>query len=886
MLSEFDRLAQHARREADWQLWGPYLAERQWGTVREDYSASGDAWREFPHRHAPARTYRWGEDGLLGFTDRMCNLCFSIGLWNERDLILKERLFGLSGPEGNHGEDVKELYYYLDSSPCHTYSKALYKYPQAQFPYDALVKENARRSKADPEFELLDTGLFNENRYFEVLLEYAVPAPGEVLILITVTNRGPEAAKLHLLPQLWFRNTWSWGCKHEGCSPRPSLRFDSDGQIGTDHFELGTNLLQYERDAGGQWPRALFTENSSNLERLFGGQNESPYVKDSFHRWLIEGDKDAVNPALTGTKCALHYEYDLAAGESASLRLRLTPPESSSVQLDEQFDEQLAQCRTVVNEYYAEIIPDTVSEDERQLARQAYAGLIWSRQFYHYSVRDWLDGDPGHPASPEDRAQRRNQDWEHLFNRRVISMPDSWEYPWYAAWDLAFHMVPFARLDPHWAKRQLLLFLREWYMHPNGQIPAYEWNFSDVNPPVHAWSCLKVFRAEAAGGTPDYSFLERAFQKLLINFTWWVNRKDVEGHNLFAGGFLGLDNIGVFNRSEELPGGAHLAQADGTAWMAFYCSSMLSIALELALHNPTYEDVATKFFEHFVAIADAVHEQGGAGLWDEEDGFYYDLLLQPGKPAQHLKVRSMVGLISLCAVCLIDEKALAALPSFRRRFEWVLTHRQDLAEHVTLAESPTRSGCHSYLLAIPSRQHLRRVLDRLFDEDEFLSPHGIRSLSKYHQDHPFRFQLDGTELQVGYIPGASDTGMFGGNSNWRGPVWFPVNYLLIEALDTYATFYGDELLAAVPTGSQNELTLSEAADEIRRRLTSLFLPDADGARPAHGDDGQYANDPHFRDHILFYEFFHGDDGSGLGANHQTGWTALAATLVDELHRSE
>jgi hypothetical protein len=878
--AESRRLAEDQSRTANWKRWGPYLSEREWGTVREDYSADGEAWTYFPHDQAPSRAYRWGEDGILGICDRECRLCFALALWNGRDPILKERLFGLSGPEGNHGEDCKECYFYLDATPTHSYMKALYKYPQAAFPYARLLEENRRRGKQDPEFELLDTGVFDDGRYFDVFVEYAKASPNDLLIRITAGNRGPEPAALHLLPTLWFRNTWSWGCAHEGCWPKPFIRRAEGGTLLTDHVTLGQFRLAAEPHGDGTAPMFLFTDNETNAARLFGEANANPYTKDAFHAYVVNGRADSVNPQGQGTKAAAYYRLQIPAGGQLTIRLRLYPEDEATPQpLGPSFDRVFAERLREAEEFYATRIPGRLKEPESQIVRQAYAGLLWTKQFYHYVVKDWLQGDPEQPAPPAAREQGRNHDWVHLFNRDVISMPDKWEYPWYAAWDLAFHMLPCARLDPAFAKEQLVLFLREWYMHPNGELPAYEWALSDVNPPVHAWACWRVYKITGPPGQRDRLFLSRVFQKLLINFTWWVNRKDVEGKHLFSGGFLGLDNIGMFDRSQPLPGGGYLEQADGTAWMAFYCATMLSMALELARENPAYEDVASKFFEHFVAIADAMNTLGGTGLWDEQDGFYYDRLHTDGRVVL-TRIRSIVGLIPLFAVEVLEDAVIAKLPGFRKRLQWFLDNRRDLSQQISYMEADGESGHLHRLLAIPSRSRLERVLRYLLDENEFLSPFGIRSLSRFHKDNPYVCRMGGQDNRVAYVPGDSDSGMFGGNSNWRGPVWFPVNYLLIEALERYHHFYGDSLRVECPTGSGRLMNLAEVACELAGRLTRLFLPDAQGGLPCHGSERRFADDPHWQDLILFYEYFHGDNGRGLGASHQTGWTALVARLLE------
>jgi hypothetical protein len=854
--------------------------------VREDYSAGGTAWDYLPHDHARSRVYRWGEDGLLGLCDRQCRMCFAVALWNGRDPILKERLFGLAGPEGNHGEDVKECYFYLDATPTGCYAKALYKYPQAPFPYAWLVEENRRRSKDDPEFEILDTGIFDDNRYFDVFVEYAKAGPNDILIRITAANRGPEPATLHLLPMLWLRNSWSWGRAGEGYWPKGSIARDdkdADRALIADHPGLGRFRLASEEPPA----ELLFTDNETNVQRLFGTANPSPYVKDAFHRYLIAGEKDAVNPAGTGTKSAFLYRREVPAGGETVLRLRLSlAAELPAEAFGPRFDGLFADRSREADEYYAQFIPPGATVDGLRVARQAAAGLLWTRQYYYYVVKDWLDGDPGPPPPPEGHRQSRNTGWTHLHSRDVISMPDKWEYPWWAAWDLAFHMLPFARIDPEFAKDQLILLLREWYMHPNGQIPAYEWAFSDVNPPVHAWAVWRVYKMSAPRGQRDRLFLERAFQKLLLTFTWWVNRKDAEGNNLFGGGFLGLDNIGVFDRSQPLPGGATLEQADGTAWMAFFCITMLAMALELARKDPAYEDVASKFFEHFVAISDAINSLGGTGLWNEEDGYYYDQMLLNGQRLP-LRIRSMVGVIPLFAVsALTEEVVFRRLPGFAKRMRWFMRNRQDLARNISLVESPQRPGDTIFLLAIPSRDRLLRVLRFVLDENELLSPYGVRSLSKAHREHPFELGIDGEVHRVEYVPGESRTGLFGGNSNWRGPIWFPLNYLLIEALERYHHFYHDTLKVECPTGSGVMMTLQEVATELRRRLARLFLARRDGSRACHGTDRRFAEDPHWKDLLLFHEYFHGDTGKGLGADHQTGWTSLALLIMNDLARAQ
>jgi hypothetical protein len=882
--AELQRLAEDAARKKNWKRWGPYLSERQWATVREDYSEWGNCWDYFPHDHARSRAYRWGEDGLLGITDRECRLCFALALWNGKDPILKERLFGLTGPEGNHGEDVKEEYFYLDSTPTHSFMKALYKYPQAEFPYAQLVEENRRRGKLDPEYELRDTGVFDNNRYFDVFAEYAKNAPDDILIRITVVNRGPESATLHLMPTLWFRNTWSWGCSHEGCGVRPRLRHEKAGFVSTTHETLGDFQFHFGPSPDGQIPELLFTENETNTKRLWGAEPASTFVKDAFHEYVIHGTEAAANPKGVGSKVAPHYVLTVPADQSQTMQLRLCPAnESNADLLGNEFNKIFGTRINEADEFFAAISLDQLTKEEDNVVRQGYAGLLWSKQFYHYIVDDWLKGDRGTPPPSENRKSGRNHEWQHLYSRDIISIPDKWEYPWFAAWDLAFHMIPFARLDPKFAKEQLILFLREWYLHPNGQISAYEFAFGDVNPPVHAWAAWRVYKITGKRGERDRDFLESIFQKLLLNFTWWVNRKDAEGKNLFSGGFLGLDNIGVFDRSKPLPTGGSLQQADGTAWMAFYCATMLSMALELAhdgqrLH-PAYEDMASKFLEHFVQIVDAMNSLGGNGLWDEEDGFYYDQIALDGQVIP-LKTRSLVGLLPLIAVENLEEEVVQKLPGFRKRMEWFIEHRKDLSRYIAHCESD-----HDHrLLAIPSRERLERTLRYMLDENEFLSPHGLRSVSKFHAQYPYEFHAGGETHRVDYVPGESNTWLFGGNSNWRGPIWFPVNYLLVEALERYHHFYGDSLQVECPTGSGRCMNLQQVAHEISRRLASIFLPAENGRRPCFGDDSRFANDPHWQHLVLFNEYFHGETGRGIGASHQTGWTALAVRLIKDLAR--
>ena len=881
---EEERLQADAARTANWKRWGTYLSERQWATVREDYSADGDAWAYFPHDHARSRTYRWGEDGLLGFCDRECRLCFALALWNGKDPILKERLFGLTNTEGNHGEDVKEEYFYLDAMPTYSYARALYKYPQAEFPYEMLVQANGRRGKNEPEFELSDTGIFDDNRAFDVFAEYAKNAPDDILIRLTVANRGPEPATLHLLPTLWFRNTWSWGQTYESLGAKPGLSLKEKNRFVADHQTLGRFILEFGTDPNGHLPTTLFTENESNTRRLWGMGAEGAFVKDAFHEYVIHGRTGAVNPANTGTKAALHYVLQIPAGASQTITLRLfAEKESPSDPLGPDFEAIFATRIQEKEAFYRSLTRARLDDTEFNVVRQAAAGMLWTKQFYYFVVEEWLRGDPAMPP-PASRLSGRDSAWQHLFSRDVISMPDKWEYPWFASWDTGFHMVPFAYIDPEYAKEQLLLLLREWYMHPSGEIPAYEFNFSDVNPPVQAWAAWRVYKVSADSGARDREFLERIFQKHLLHFTWWVNRKDANGENLFSGGFLGLDNIGVFDRSKPLPDGGTLRQADATSWMAFYCGTLLSIAIELA-RNPdgavdrAYEDMASKFIEHYVQIADAMNRLGGTGLWNEEDGFYYDQAWID-EQVFPLKTRSLVGLLPLIAVEVLEETTIKKLPGFYKRLMWFMHHRTGLAEHITY--------CHAKegrrLLAIPSRIRLERVLRYMFDENEFLSPYGLRSLSKYHEKHPYSFTSQGVDYRVDYEPAESKSGLFGGNSNWRGPIWFPTNFLIVEALERYHHFYGDTFKVECPTGSGRMLNLAQAALEIESRLASIFLPDANGHRPCYGGDTRYASDPFWRDLVRFNEYYNGDTGRGLGASHQTGWTALAVGCIADVAR--
>jgi hypothetical protein len=878
MTPEHQRLEESRERKVHWKRWGPYLSARQWGTVREDYSASGDAWSYFPHDHARSRAYRWGEDGIGGFSDRHQLMCVAFALWNEHDPFLKERLFGLTNHEGNHGEDVKEYYFYLDSTPTHSYMKYLYKYPQAEFPYARLLEENRRRGKGDPEFELLDTGVFSDDRYFDVFVKYAKATSEDILIRVTVYNRGPELAALHLLPTVWFRNTWSWG--KDNRRPRLSRGEDLPGMVvlQLEHSSYGKRWLLCEGS-----PELLFTENETNFQRLFGTANRTPYVKDGINNYIVQGAREAVNPEQVGTKAAAHYLLRLEPGSFATVQLRLTsavpaPDMFSAARFDHVFVKRLAEA----DEFYQTRTGRSAAQDACNVQRQAFAGLLWSKQFYHYDVRTWLQGDPTGPPIPPAHRSGRNRDWTHFYTDDLLSMPDKWEYPWFAAWDHAFHCVALALVDPDFAKEQLILLLREWYMHPNGQLPAYEWNFSDANPPLHAWAALRVYKIEKRlRGQADRAFLEKVFHKLLLNFTWWVNRKDPEGMNVFEGGFLGLDNIGVFDRSQPLPGGGHMEQSDGTSWMAMFCLKMLSMAGELARDDQAYEDVASKFFEHFVHIVRAMNNLGGEGisLWDEEDGFFYDCLHFSDGSGRPIKVRSMVGLIPLFAVDILEPQLLKLAPGFTRRMQWFIDNQPDVRDHLDMTESSEQGS--RILLSIVNRNQLQRVLRYMLDELEFLSPHGIRSLSKFHRDHPYMLMYDGQEHRVDYEPAESRTDIFGGNSNWRGPVWFPVNFLLIEALQKFDHYYGEHLRVECPTGSGQMKTLWEVAGEISRRLTRVFLRDANGRRPVYADCEKFQQDPFWRNLVLFYEYFHADNGSGLGASHQTGWTALVAKLIEQ-----
>src|SRR5262245_27195940 len=876
MSVERDRLEKDG---AAWKHWGPYLSERAWGTVREDYSANGTSWEYFPHDHARSRVYRWNEDGLAGICDAAQYLCFALALWNGRDPILKERLFGLTGNEGNHGEDVKEYYFYLDSTPTHSYMRTLYKYPQAEFPYARLVEENRRLGRGNPEFELIDTGVFSADRYFDVFVEYAKAAPDDILIRITAINRGPEPATLHLLPTLWFRNTWGWGYDDR----RPLLTTMPAAAPGAMHVvhahqhALGDYTLACE-GAG----ELLFTDNETNAARLFATRNATPHVKDAFHECVVHGNRAAVSPEPRGTKAAAWYQCTLAPGASTAMRMRLRAgrdiPQSAFADVDALF----AQRKREADEFYLALEPGELDEDRRRIERQAFAGLLWSKQFYHYNVQQWLDGDPAQPPPPPQRRNGRNHSWTHLNNADIISMPDKWEYPWYAAWDLGFHCVALAVIDAEFAKQQLVLLGREWYQHPNGQIPAYEWAFGDVNPPVYAWAAWRVYEIDRKQrGHGDFAFLERVFHKLMLNFTWWVNRKDIENNNVFEGGFLGLDNVGVFDRSAPLPTGGYIEQSDGTSWMGVFSLNLMTIALELARTNAVYEDVATKFFEHFLYIASAMNDMGGDGiaLWDDKDEFFYDVLRHPDGTRERLSLRSIVGLIPLFAVETIEPQTLEQLPNFRERLEWFLAHRPQLAKLVSRWEEPGLGARR--LIALVRGHRMKKLLARMLDPQEFLSDYGVRSVSKYHEAHPYVFRCGGADYVVHYEAAESRSGVFGGNSNWRGPVWVQMNYLLIESLQKFHHYYGDDFTVECPTGSGRYLTLDQIADELSQRLIRLFARDSDGRRPVFGGQATFQHDPHWRDCLLFYEYFHGDNGAGLGASHQTGWTGLVAKLIHQ-----
>ena len=864
MTTEQQRLLQK-----DCKKWGPYVSDRQWGTVREDYSATGDAWRATTHAMARSKAYRWGEEGIAGICDDKQILCFAVALWNKKDPIIKERLFGLANGEGNHGEDVKEIYYYLDATPSHSYLKMLYKYPQTAFPYDELLSENKRRSKVEPEFELIDTGIFNEDKYFDVFVEYAKADANDILIKISVFNRGNEDAALNVLPTVWFRNTWSWS----GVEMKPQMMSSNNGNVIINHQSLGNYYLYAE----GNTP-ILFCDNDTNLKKLYNAENTSQFCKDGINDFIVNGNLHAVNNRANGTKAAANYDVVISANSSTIIKLRLNNSNTSTPFTD--FDSIFETRQKEADEFYSDVQKDMVSDDEKLVQRQAFAGMIWSKQFYYYDVAKWLKGDPLEPKPPTERSSGRNTSWKHLNNADIISMPDKWEYPWYASWDLAFHCIPFALIDPSFAKKQLKLLTREWYMHPNGQLPAYEWNFSDVNPPVHAWSAFRVFKIdEKLNGKADVAFLESVFHKLLLNFTWWVNRKDKEGNNIFEGGFLGLDNIGVFDRNAELPIGGHLEQADGTSWMAMFSLNMLRISLELAQYNPVYQDMATKFFEHFLYIAQAMDNMGDdvTGLWDDEDGFFYDVLKMPNNQSKRLKVRTMVGLIPLFAVEVLSHEMLNSMPDFTKRLQWLYKNKPELANLVSRWDIMGKDEKH--LLSLLRGHRMKKILQRMLDESEFLSDYGIRAVSKCYDTNPYMVSLYDKKFQVKYTPAESDSDLFGGNSNWRGPVWMPVNFLIIESLQRFHFYYGDDFKIECPTGSGNMLSLNEIADELSKRLSKLFLKDDNGNRAAFGAYDKFNKDPHFNNYILFYEYFHGDSGRGVGASHQTGWTGLVAKLL-------
>ncbi|MFK7849200.1 MAG: glucosidase [Rhodothermales bacterium] len=882
---EQKRLSDSEARKADWKNWGPYVSDRAWGTVREDYSDEGEPWLYFPHDHARSRAFRWNEDGIGGFCNRMQNVCLAVGLWNGRDPIIKERFFGLNGHEGNHAEDVKEYYFYLDSTPTHSYAKMLYKYPQVAFPYDELVEVNGRLGKKDGEYELIDSlnDAFGQNRYFDIYIEYAKADEEDILCQITAINRADEPAPLHIMPHIWFRNTWSWGHSTE----KPSLENQSTRHsscIHANHKHLGDRWWYAQGVRGGQvdneTPELLFTENETNSAYLFGTENTSEFVKDGINNTIVHKAKGETNKAGKGTKAAAHIRTMIGAGDSYTVQVRFTKERLKTP--FEDFDSILETRVDEANAFYHEVQNPELNEDEQRVQRQAFAGLMWSKQFYHYSLEKWLEGDKKGPKPPESRKEGRNNEWRHLYNLDVISMPDKWEYPWYAAWDLAFHMIPVAMIDPEWAKRQLILMTREWYMHPNGQLPAYEWAFGDVNPPVHAWAAWRIYKiTEKQTGHADTIFLEKIFHKMLLNFTWWINRKDKSGNNIFQGGFLGLDNIGVFDRSSPLPSGGYLEQADGTAWMGMFCLNMLTIALELAKTKPAYEDVATKFFEHFVYIANAINAQYEEnGLWHEENGFYYDALHTPNGEHIPLMIHSFVGLIPLFAVETIEPEVLERLPRFRQRMEWFIKHRSHLMKNLTLLNPHENEG--RCLLSLVNETQLRRIMERMLDPEQFLSEYGLRGLSKEHEDNPFFINIDGNVHSVEYEPAESKTHLFGGNSNWRGPIWYPVNYLMIESLQKFDFYYGKDLKVEMPAGSGDYKCLWDVASELSQRLINVFLRDeATGKRPFYGDVDYFQNDPHWRDHVLFYEYFHGDNGRGIGASHQTGWTALVAKLIQQ-----
>ncbi|RYU92451.1 glucosidase [Mucilaginibacter terrigena] len=863
MGAEQDRL-----KDTGWKKWGPYVSDRQWGTVREDYSANGDAWNYITHDMARSKAYRWGEEGIAGICDREQLLCFAMALWNKKDPILKERYFGLNNGEGNHGEDVKELYYYLDNTPTHSYMKMLYKYPQQQFPYDHLVAENKKRDRTQPEYELIDTGIFDNDDYFDVFVEYAKQSADDVLIKITIYNRGKEAASLNVLPTVWFRNTWDWG--YDNYKPQLSAGANT---IIIDHKDLGRLSLMAEGEA-----EMLFCDNQTNTKRFTNQGDNKSYYKDGINDHVVYG-ADTVNHADTGTKAAFNYDISIPAGESTIIRLRLSDKAENTFR---EFDKIFASRQQQADEFYKALRPDDKNDVKAQIQRQAYAGMLWNKQFYYYNIHQWLNGDPAEPAPPNERKQHRNSKWQHFNGKDVISMPDKWEYPWFAAWDLAFHCIPLAAIDMGFAKRQLNLLVRDWYMHPNGQLPAYEWDFNDANPPVHAMATWKIYQLDKNenGGKGDTYFLERIFHKLMLNFTWWVNRKDEVGNNIFEGGFLGMDNIGVFDRNTRFANGAHLEQVDGTSWMAMYSLNLLRIAAELAITNKAYADIASKFFEHFIYISAAMAslgEGGVSGLWDEQDGFFYDQLRMPDGTAEKMKVRSIVGLVPLFAAEVLDDADITNNPIFRARMDWFTANRPDLAALVSHWDEKSNNGKH--LISLLRGHRMKAILKYMLDENEFLSPFGIRSLSKYHLEHPFSADINGTLFSIKYLPAESDGNMFGGNSNWRGPVWVPINYLIIQSLNEYYLYYGDGFTVECPTGSGNMMTLKEVANEIYRRISNLFMPDEHGRRASNGTNEKVQTDANFKDHILYYEYFDGDTGKGLGAAHQTGWTGIIANCL-------
>ncbi len=876
MTKEEKRLKEDREKKSYWRKWGPYLSERQWGTVREDYSSYGTAWEYLSHEDSRSRAYRWGEDGIAGISDNHQRLCFAISLWNGQDPIIKERLFGLTGNEGNHGEDVKEYYYYLDNTPSHSYMKYLYKYPQGEFPYTKLVEGNKQRGRLEPEYELIDTGIFEDNRYYDVFVEYAKKSSEDILIRINIVNRGDDECQLYVLPALWFKNNWSWFPNKTKPSIKLAKENDDIFTIQTKHPELEDMWFYCES------PRELlFTENETNMNKLFGTKNTSDYVKDGINDYIVNGLKDSVNPEPEGTKFSPCYLMHFNPGESRELKFRLSKSKNLKTPFGKQFDEIFLSRENDADEFYKKVCNFPIEEDIRNLQRQSFSGMLWAKQFYNYVVEQWLEGDPTFPPPPEERKNGRNHNWTHLYADDVLSMPDKWEYPWFAAWDTAFHTIPLSMVDPDFAKRQLTRLTREWYMHPNGQIPAYEWAFGDVNPPVHAWGAWRVYKIERKiYGVSDKLFLESVFQKLLLNFTWWVNRKDTKGNNIFQGGFLGLDNVGVFDRSAALPSGGYMEQADGTSWMGMYSLNMLTMALELAKENKSYEDIASKFFEHFLYISDAINNLGesGTGLWDENDGFYYDILNLPDGQQIPLKIRSMVGLIPLFAVMTIEQEVMDSLPGFKRRMEWFTNNRHDLVTQCAIGKGDVHER---RFLSITNQFKLRRILEKMLDEEEFLSPYGVRSLSKYHQANPYVLKLNGTEYRVDYEPAESTTGLFGGNSNWRGPVWFPVNFLIIESLQKFHHFLGDSFKVECPTGSGNLLNLWEVSLELSHRLMKIFTKDGNGRRPVYGGVEKFQTDPHWKDLITFNEYFHGDNGAGIGATHQTGWTGLIAKLIQQ-----